>query len=336
MPPLTELVEALLDPKAYPEPPQKVELMQTQMSFVFLVDNYVYKVKKPVNLGYLDYTTLKKRQFYCQREVELNRRLCPDAYLGVVPITRQENHISIGGQGRAIEYAVKMRRLPQEAMMNVLLTKDKVSPEMLAGVAKKLAEFHRKAETSTAISAFGDLDTITMNNEENFTQTEKYIGNTISPERHRHIRTYTNRFIEENASLFRKRITDGGIKDCHGDLHAAHICFCDDICIYDCIEFNDRFRYCDVASEVAFLAMDLDHYGRADLSRHFIRDYVAYSQDKELITLLNFYKCYRACVRGKVESFKLDDPHISEEEKVKVLAIARKYFDLAESYVEGD
>ena len=333
MPSLPEMVQALLDSKAYPEPPQKVELMQTQMSFVFLADNYVYKVKKPVNLGYLDYTTLKKRQFYCQREVELNRRLCPEAYLGVVPITRQGNQFSIGGQSGAIEYAVKMRHLPQEAMMNVLLAKDKVSPEMLAGVAQKLAEFHQKAETSATISAFGDLDTITTNTEENFAQTEKYIGNTISSEKYQNITAYTRRFIEERASLFRKRITDGRIRDCHGDLHAAHICFCDDICIYDCIEFNDRFRYCDVASEVAFLAMDLDHYGRADLSRCFIDDYVEQSQDKELIALLDFYKCYRAYVRGKVESFKLDDPHIAEEEKNEALAAARRYFELSESYI---
>jgi len=123
------------------------------------------------------------------------------------------------------------------------------------------------------------------------------------------------------------------IRDCHGDLHAAHICFTNGICIYDCIEFNDRFRYCDVASEVAFLAMDLDHYGRADLSRLFVNSYVAQSQDNELFKLLSFYKCYRAYVRGKVESFKYDDPHISEEERVKTLATAKSYFQLAESYM---
>jgi len=229
-----------------------------------------------------------------------------------------------------------MRRLPQEAMLNVLLANDQVSPQMLTGVAEKLAEFHQKAETNASISAFGSLETITENTEENFVQTEKYIDNTISRENYQHIKAYTNRFIAENAALFHQRMVNGRIRDCHGDLHAAHICFCDGICIYDCIEFNDRFRYCDVASEVAFLVMDLDHYGRADLSRHFVADYVARSRDKELMTLLNFYKCYRAYVRGKVESFKLDDPHIAKEEKARVLAIARNYFELAESYVKGD
>jgi aminoglycoside phosphotransferase family enzyme len=333
MTPLPKLVQALLDPKIYPDPTQGVELVQTQMSFVFLAGDYVYKVKKSVNLGYLDYTTLDKRRFYCRREVELNQRLCPDAYLGVVTIIEHGGCFSLVGQGETKEYTVKMRRLPQEAMMDAMLAKDKVSPAMLAGVAEKLAEFHEKAETNASISAFGDPDTIIVNTEENFNQTEKYIGNTVAEEKYQHIKAYTNRFIEENSALFHRRIEDGRIRDCHGDLHAAHICFGDGICIYDCIEFNDRFRYCDVASEVAFLAMDLDHYGRADLSSHFVDAYVARSRDKELAALLNFYKCYRAYVRGKVESFKLDDPHISNEEKARILAIARNYFELAESYI---
>jgi len=329
---LPEMVQALLDPKVYPEATQGVELVQTQMSFVFLTDNYVYKVKKPVNLGYLDYTTLKKRRFFCEWEVKLNRRLCPDVYLGVVPITRDKSKIGIGGQGKVMEYAVKMRRLPQGAMMDVLLTNNQVSPEMVGSVARRLADFHRKAETNASISLFGKLDTIIQNTDENFTQTEKYIGVTISPIKYQHIKEYTTYFIWKNASLFRRRMAEGKIRDCHGDLHAAHICFTDGICIYDCIEFNDRFRYCDVVSEVAFLAMDLDHYRRADLSRSFVNAYISQSRDKELRELLNFYKCYRAYVRGKVESFKLDDPHISDEEKAVVLAVAKSYFELAESY----
>jgi len=330
---LPEMIQALLDPKAYPEHPQKIELMQTQMSFVFLTDEYVYKVKKPVNLGYLDYTTLGKRQFYCQREVELNRRLCPDAYLGVVAVIRDSGGFFIGGKGEAVEYAVKMRRLPQEAMMNVLLAGDRVSPPMLTGVAEKLSEFHRKAETSESISAFGDILSVIQNTKENFTQTEKYIGITIPRGQYDHIKSYTSHFLGANTALFEKRVADGRIRDCHGDLHAAHVCFCDGICIYDCIEFNDRFRYGDVASEVAFLAMDLDRYGRADLSRHFVSTYVERSQDEELKQLLDFYKCYRAYVRGKVGSFKYDDPYISHEEREKVLADARSYFELAESYI---
>ena len=335
MPQLPELVQALLNPKVYPEtPPQVVELVQTQMSFIFLTEDYVYKVKKPVDLGYLDYTTLNKRHFYCQREVELNRRLCPDVYLGVVPITRGGSGILVGGQGKVIEYAVKMRRLPQQAMMNVLLANNQVSPQMVSRVARKLAGFHQRAETNAHISTFGDLEAITKNTEENFTQTERYVGNTISREKYQRIKDYTDGFVKKNASLFWKRIAKGRIRDCHGDLHAAHICFTNGICIFDCIEFNDRFRYCDIASEVAFLAMDLDHYRRADLSQSFVNAYIDMSRDREINKLLNFYKCYRAYVRGKVESFKLDDPYIPAEEKTRVSATARSYFDLAKSYIE--
>ncbi len=329
---LPEMVQALLNPEAYPDASTGVEMVQTQRSFVFLTGDYVYKVKKPVDLGYLDYTTLEKRQFYCRREVELNRRLCPDAYLGMVSINQDKADIRIEGKGGVIEYAVKIRYLPREAMLDALLTRNKVSAEMIAAVAEKIAGFHREAETGPTISFFGEHDAIITSTEENFSQTVQYIGNTISQKSYRHIKDYTSAFIEANAYIFRKRVADSKIRDCHGALQASHICFSDDICIYDCIEFNDRFRYCDVASEIAFLAMDLDNYGRADLSRSFLNAYVAASQDEELLQLLNFYKCYRAYGQGKAEGFKLDDPRISEEEKVQILGAAKKYFELAESY----
>ncbi len=262
----------------------------------------------------------------------MNRRLCPDAYLGVVAISEQKGQICLDWPGRPLEYAVKMHNLPQDRMMNALLVRDELTLGMLASVAEKLAGFHSQAETNAAISAFGNLDIIKGNTAENFAQTGKYVGTTISPERYEHIKDYTEGFMAQNDSLFGRRISEGRIRDCHGDLHAAHICFSNGICIYDCIEFNDRFRYGDVASEVAFLAMDLDHYGRADLSRHFVDAYITAGGDTELKLLLNFYKCYRAYVRGKVEGFKLDDPHILKAEKEKILAIAKDYFELADSY----
>jgi len=334
MPVLPPLVQALLDPKIYPHAPQKIELMQTQMSFIFLTGDYVYKVKKPVDLGYLDYTTLEKRRFLCQQELKLNRRLCPDIYLEVVPIVQHQDKILLGGHGEVIEYAVKMRQLPSQRMMDVLLSNNQVSEGMVQQVAQKLADFHQRAETNEEISSYGSLSTILTNTEENFTQTEKYIGISISLKQYQGVKAYTNTFAEQNTPLFEKRIREGKIRDCHGDLHSAHICFMNDICIYDCIEFNDRFRYCDVASEIAFLAMDLDYHRHPSLSKHFIDAYVEASQDKELLKLLDFYKCYRAYVRGKVESFKLDDPLIPEEERARALAMAKRYFQLAESYVD--
>jgi aminoglycoside phosphotransferase family enzyme len=227
-----------------------------------------------------------------------------------------------------------MRRLPQEAMMDVLLTKNKVTPEMVADVAATVAEFHHKAETSDSISAFGNLETVTKTTlEENFSQTEKYVGIIISRKKYQRLKDYTSNFLKNNAPLFRKRIDDNRIRDCHGDLHAAHVCFRDRICIYDCIEFSDRLRYIDIAADVAFLAMDLDHYGRSELSDGFIDAYVEKSGDEELKRLLNFYKCYRAYVRGKVGCFQYDDPYFSAEEKEEILANAKSYFRLAESYM---
>jgi aminoglycoside phosphotransferase family enzyme len=333
VPATPSLVKALLKSEIYPHNPQKVELVQTQMSFLFLTGDYVYKVKKPVDLGYLDYTTLDKRRFFCQQEIELNRRLCPDIYLEVVPIISSRGQIHLGGEGKIIEYAVKMKQLPEERMLDRLLSQDLVTEEMVGRVAEKLATFHNKARTSPEISAYGKLDAIMINTEENFSQTEKYMGISISDQKYNHIKAYTNEFLKSNKSLFQKRIASGRIRDCHGDLHAAHVCISNGIYIYDCIEFNDRFRYGDVASELAFLAMDLDRFKQADLSQAFVTAYVRLSQDKELLQLLNFYKCYRAYVRGKVESFKFDDPYVPEEEKTIALAAAMRYFELAESYI---
>jgi aminoglycoside phosphotransferase family enzyme len=327
------IVEDLLKPEPYPHKPSEIKLVQTQMSFIFLTGEYVYKVKKPVDLGYLDYTTLEKRRFFCHQELELNRRLCPGAYLNVVAIARDEEGIHIEGKGQAIEYAVKMRQLPQHRMMDALLVQNQVTSEMVTKLAEKLADFHEKAETNSRIAAFGKLDVIRQNIDENFSQTEKYIDISIRRSQYERIKEYTNDFVHNNSALFSKRVSENRIRDCHGDLHAAHICFTKDICIYDCIEFNDRFRYSDVASEIAFLAMDLDRYQHRDLSQYLVNSYVELSRDRELLNLLNFYKCYRAYVRAKVESFKLDDPYISKEEKAEALAVAKIYFDLAEGYI---
>jgi hypothetical protein len=331
---LPSLTKALLDPKAYPEPPSRVELVQTQISYVFLADDFVYKIKKPVDMGFLDYSTLEKRLILCRKEVELNRRLCPDAYLGVVPIANDNGRFLVDGKGKIEEYAVKMRRLPQDAMMDVLLKKNKVTRKMVTDVAALVADFHSKAATGEEINKLGGVEAVIQNTSENFAQTGKYFGIILLPETYQRIKDYTEEFIKTNTALFRKRAAAGRIRDCHGDLHSNHICFYKGICIYDCIEFIDRLRYTDVAAEVAFLAMDLDHYRRADLSKIFVDAYVKASGDKELLKLLNFYKCYRAYVRGKVNCFQYDDPHIPDKEKDKIIATAASYFRLAESYIE--
>jgi uncharacterized protein len=330
--PLPEVVLFLLDPHSYPDHIDEVKLIQTQMSFVFLAGKLVYKIKKRVNLGYLDYTSLEKRRFFCEQEVALNRRLCPGSYLGVVPITRSNSALTLGGPGEIIDYAVKMFRLPQERMLDFLLEHHQATPEMIQRLAAKLADFHTGAETGPAVSRFGQLSNIRCNTEENFNQTEKYIGLTITGTQFRQIKQFSLDTLREKADVFKERAGSGRIKDCHGDLHSAHICFTDSICIFDCIEFNDRFRFIDVIADIAFLAMDLDHFERPDLSQRLIGTYYELSRDRRIPDLLNFYKCYRAYVRGKVESFRYEDQYVSAAEKEQALAAARSYFRLAEFY----
>ncbi|MEK7281920.1 MAG: AAA family ATPase, partial [Chloroflexota bacterium] len=323
---------ALLRPQTYPHPTQKIELRQTQMSFVLLTGDYAYKIKKAVDLGYLDYTTLEKRRFFCRQEVKLNRRLCRGVYLGVVPIRSYRNRVTLGKKGKILEYAVKMRQLDDGENLDQLLAQDQVTPAMMSRLARKMARFHARAATSPDISRFGDLATIQQNWEENFSQTKGSVGRTLSQETYQAIQDYVGGFMHQQAALFQERIHQSRIRDCHGDLHAAHVNFAGPIYVYDCIEFNDRFRYGDVASEIAFLAMDLDFHHRPDLSRALVNSYVAITGDTGLAPLLPFYLCYRAYVRGKVDGFKLDDPLIPTTEKTEALARARRYFKLAQSY----
>jgi aminoglycoside phosphotransferase family enzyme len=289
-------------------------------------------VKKAVDLGFLDFTTLEKRRFFCERELELNRRLCKGMYLEVVPINKS-NVIKIKGEGEAIEYAVKMKRMPQERMMSKLLEENKVDDKLIDRIAKIIAEFHSKAETNRRISEFGSL-AIETNWKENFEQTEEFVGKTISTEDFKLTRERVEAFMKRNVSLFEKRMAEGRVRDCHGDIHSGNIFVTDGIYIFDAIEFNERIRYTDVAADVAFLAMDLDFRERADLSDFLVDRYVKYSGDQELTKLLPFYKCYRAYVRGKVISFKLEDPNVDSQEKRAAMEEAKKYFKLATAYAK--
>lgn len=325
------VVKALLRPDAYDEEVREVALLQTHISFVFLTESFAYKVKKAVDFGFLDFTTLEKRRFYCQKELDINRRLCEDMYLEVVPIN-ESTSIRMKGEGETVEYAVKMRRMPQERMMSQLLEEDKVDNAIIDMIARIVAEFHSQAETDVEIAEYGSLDVIGRNWDENFEQTKEFVERTISAVDYRFTQKKVSSFMKENAPLFEKRVADGSIRDCHGDIHSGNIFVADKIYIFDAIEFNNRFRFSDVASDVAFLAMDLDYKGHNDLSRLFVERYVSYSGDQDLQMVLPFYKCYRAYVRGKVTSFKLADPNIGVEEVDSAMREARAYFQLAVEY----
>ncbi len=328
-----QVFEALMKPEAYEEDPGSIEMVQTHLSVVFLTRDFVYKLKKAVNFGFLDFTTLEKRHFFCEKELKLNRRLCGDMYLEVVPINKT-SFVKIRGEGETVEYSVKMKRMPQEKIMSKLLEENKVDDKIVDRIARIIAEFHSKAETNKRISMFGSLATIETNWSENFEQTEEFIGKTISSEDFNLIRDKVAGFMKKNTVLFKKRMSESLVRDCHGDIHSGNIFVTDRIYIFDAIEFNERFRYSDVAADIAFLAMDLDFKKRTDLSNFFVRKYVEYSRDQELPKLLPFYKCYRAFVRGKVTSFKLNDFNINIEEKNAATDEARSYFKLASSYVK--
>lgn len=328
------LVHGLLRPEAYPHRPKRIRLVETHISYVFLAGPYAYKVKKPVNFGFLDYSTLEKRRHFCEQEVRLNRDLCPGTYLGVVPVVETDGGFRVGGPGEPVEYAVLMRRLPANRMLDRLVRRGRVDGEVVVRLARRLAAFHAGSGRGPEIDRFGQPEVVRFNWEENFAQTAPYVGKTIPRRWYEGIRRYVEDFLRDSAEIFLKRVAEGRIRDCHGDLRAESVCVEDGICIFDRIEFNDRFRYGDVASEVAFLVMDLDALGRPDLGYVFAESYIEASGDRELRRLLPFYQCYRAYVRGKVSSFRLDQVE-AESEGAKVRRLARRHFRLAWDYARA-
>jgi aminoglycoside phosphotransferase family enzyme len=328
------LQKSLLNPEIYPDHPRTIKFIETHISLLFLTGSHVYKVKKPVDFGFLDFTTLEKRKYFCEQEVKLNRRLSPDLYLGITRITEEGDRILLDGKGESVEYAVKMKQIPEEFLLDKLLEKKQVTPKMIEAVSEKLVKFYFAAETNDLIKGFAKPERVKQDTDENFEQTEKYIDIAIPGEVYEEVKHRTNDFLRTKEKMFYQRIASDRIRDCHGDLRLEHIFWGDEISIFDCIEFNERFRYTDVSADIAFLAMDLDYHGRQDLSEHLIRAYVGESGDHGLIEVLDFYKCYRAYVRGKVESFRLDDPHIPEGEKKEAQKRAQKYFDLAHRYAQ--
>ncbi|HYJ06270.1 MAG TPA: AAA family ATPase [Chthoniobacterales bacterium] len=328
-----ELLKFLGSPASYYEKPEGVEIRQTHISIVAMTPSLVYKVKKPLDLGFLDFSTLEKRREACETEVRLNRRLCRDVYLGVVPISRKDGSLYFGEEGELIDYAVKMRRLPEEGLLAQRLARDAVTPTDLDRVADKLSGFYRSQQSSTEIAEWGSVPKLRISTDENFSQTERFIGTLISRPAIEAIRYFTGLFYDRHADLFDRRRRDGRILDCHGDLRCDHVHFSNgEINIFDCIEFNERLRYLDVANDVAFLAMDLDFRKRRDLAAAFTRRMAETLGDPGLLTLIDFYKCYRAYVRGKVSSIKSLEPEVPEAERKTSREKAEKFFQLALSY----
>ena len=333
---LPPLIRALLHPEAYPHPTGPVQLHETHLSWVVLAGDFAYKVKKPVALGFADFSTRERRAAACADEVRLNRRLCPSVYLAVVDLVARGDTIAVGGPGRPIEPAVRMRRLPDAGMLPSLLARGMVDDRLLVRIARILARFHDTAATGAGVDEWGSVAAVRANWAENFTKSAPYVGRSLPAATLSAVRTFVEGFLDQQRPLLDGRVAAARIREGHGDLHAGNICVEGRrLHLFDCIEFSPRYRCADVAAEVAFLAMDLDRHGRADLGAAFADAYMRLSGDEELARLLNFYKCYRAWVRGKVLSLRLDQPGLSPDAAAAVREEARGYFDLAWAYAGG-
>jgi len=330
-----QLVKALSDPAFYPHPVEKVQFLQTHISSVFLTGEYVYKLKKPVNFGFLDFSTIELREHYCRAEVELNSRLAPSVYLRAAPITLDGDRLVLEGQGEIIDWVVVMRELEERLLGSEVLARGELSAAHMDSLVEVLVPFYRDAATGEGIDQYGTVEAVKFNTDENFSQTKDYSGKLLSNDRYKHIRRWTNTFYEDNSDLFERRIAEGRIRESHGDLHLGNVFLEDPPIIFDCIEFNERFRCGDVAVDLAFMAMDLDFNGRPDLSEHFVDRYVEASGDTDLVRLLDFYKCYRAYVRGKIACFTSSDPALDNGARRAQRNLARRYFGLAYQYAGG-
>jgi aminoglycoside phosphotransferase family enzyme/predicted kinase len=326
------LLESLSRPEVYPYPVDAVEVKQTHISAVFLAGPFVYKIKKPVNLGFLDFSTLAKRRHFCEEEVRLNRRLAPDVYVGVVPVSRDERGLHFEGEGEPIEWAVKMVRLPDDATLQSRLLRGEVQPAQIEALARKLASFHEQAEGGQRIAAFGRFDVVAKNLRENFLLSEAQAGVTVSHAVFERFRDLTEQHLERHRDLIDDRARRGIPRDTHGDLHLDHLyLFPDrpppaDLVIIDCIEFNERYRYADPVADMAFLVMDLAYHGRRDLGKLLAKTYFQASGENEGRVLLPLFVSYRAAVRAKVEGMKILEQEVSSADKDAARAGARAHW----------
>ena len=328
---LPDLVQDLMRPEAYGPGASPVTLHTTHASWVFLVGNDVWKVKRPVDLGFLDFRTIEARRQDCEDEVRLNRRLAPDVYLDVVPIGLTPTGYSLVGDGATVDWAVHMRRLPDDASAAALLARNRLEPRALNAVAEHFAAFLQAAR---ATPSFGTREALNQNVEENFDQVVPFVSDLLDQQTFDDVRAFQRKQLADGWNRFDRRITEGRVREGHGDLRLEHVYLLpsdrgpETPIIIDCIEFNERFRCGDAAAEIAFLAMELEAAGRPDLAAGFIARFVEASDD---YGVLDFYLSYRAWVRGKVTAFVANDPTTTALREPKRQE-ARRCFALARAY----
>lgn len=312
--------KAMADPDFYPHPVSGIIRRDTHISIVFLTGQWAYKLKKPLNLGFLDFKELADRRKFCEREVLLNRRLSKGIYKNIVTIfEKDKNTFSLTDGGIAVEYAVKMKQLPDEAQLGNLLTKNAVTASGLKRLGKKLAFFYLKSKQTAQIDRYGRRDMVIFNSEENFIQISPHVEHLLDREKWQFICEVNRSFLYHHRALFERRIANGKIRDGHGDLRTDHIYFFDGIQIIDCIEFNDRFRYGDVAIDIAFLHMDMEQLGYPYESQMILKGYVEHAHDPDIYALIDFYAAYRAIVRLKIACIRHDEVKTQKQrDRVKI------------------
>lgn len=336
-----EQIHAMLDQSSFPHPCSNIKLMETHISWIILTGEFAYKIKKPVDFGFLDFSTLDKREHYCQEEIRLNKRLAPQIYLEVVTLNLEETP---SGTGRLVvretdspeEYAVKMRQFEPKELYSNLLAGGRLGANDFEKVGEQLACFHSQQESAPAESEWGSLENILYPIEQNFVQIGHRLDEGDDLEQLEILKHWSIEKFEELHPLFLQRKQQGFVRECHGDLHLANIAQIDgEPVLFDCLEFNETFRWIDVINEVAFLVMDLEENNRAPLANQFLNTYLEHTGDYEGVRLLNFYKVYRAMVRAKVNILRLDQDGLSPGEQKIILRNYRNYIRLALSYREN-
>jgi uncharacterized protein len=320
----------------YPHPTDEIRTVRTHVSVVFLVGEVAYKVKRDVRFPFLDLSTLERRRLCCEEEVRLNRRLSPRLYLGVVAITADAEGIHLGGPGEIVEYAVKMRRLPEDRMMDVLLRAGRLPEDAIRRICEQLARFHAEAEATDAVAAFGSPSAVAQLWEEQLSESAALIDDFLDPFQDGLLRATARAWLVRKRALLEQRHRDGHVRDGHGDLRCSSVCLTEPIQIFDCLEFSPRLRCGDVASDLAFLAMDLTWHGRRDLADELVRRYSEVSGDGDLERLIPFYASYRACVRAKVSALSARDAEASTPERARFRTDAGELFALACHYARDD
>lgn len=329
---LPPLIEQMLQPAFYPHSVvEPVRLIQTHVSYVLLTGDYAYKVKKPVNFGFLDYSTLEKRRHFCEEELRLNQRAAAELYLQVLPIAQVGDRFHLGAEtGDIVEYAVQMQQFPQDTLLTECFDRGELTAERLKELAQAIAQFHAQAATSDYIRTFGEVPSVRQSIDENYDQTETYIGGPQTQQQFDETRQYTDRFFAERQSLFQQRIAGNAIRECHGDIHLRNICYWKEkLWLFDCIEFNEPFRFVDVMFDIAYIVMDLLARQRPDLSTVFLNAYTEATGDWEGLQILPLYVSRQTYVRAKVTSFLLGDPAIPDQEKAAISETAALYYRLA-------